>query len=117
LAAKLDRLLAGERRAAAPKDPKSPPSIPDLPAGTTLDLALSELSAPDVPAFTLPAELSVQASDATLMSPDKLAPSDWMLLAKNSKLLYAYTMENFSDKDPFPPQGFHRAVLEGSSEH
>jgi hypothetical protein len=52
-----------------------------------------------------------------VMSPDKLAPSDWMLLAKNSKLLYAYTMENFSDKDPFPPQGFHRAVLEGSSEH
>jgi hypothetical protein len=112
LAAKLDRLLAGERRAAAPKDPKSPPSIPDLPAGTTLDLALSEISAPDVPAFTLPAELSVQASDATLvMSPDKLAPSDWMLLAKNSKLLYAYTMENFSDKDPFPPQGFHPVLF------
>ena len=94
LAAKLARLLEDERK------PASHPSIPALPAGTQLDLSQAEIKAPDAPAFTLPEQLSVEASDAAVISPLDLKSEDWMIIASNSRLLYAYTMENFDDIAP-----------------
>ena len=74
---------------------KTRPQIPALPPGTQLDLSLPKITAPDVPPFTLPAELSMAANEAAIKSPAELLPEDWMIVARNSGLLYAYTMEDF----------------------
>ena len=74
---------------------KTRPQIPALPPGTQLDLSLPKITAPDVPPFTLPAELSMAANEAAVESPAELSPEDWMIVARNSGLLYAYTMEDF----------------------
>jgi hypothetical protein len=72
LAAELVDLLDDERKAAAPKEPKTPPPIPALPKGTTLDITMTEISAPDVPPFSLPKELSVDENKEAVVSPHSL---------------------------------------------
>jgi hypothetical protein len=95
-AAKLARLLETERTEAerdkaaltkaeeAEKAKKRPP-IPDLPPGVALDLSMQKIEAPDVPPFTLPTELSVQATNAAIISPLQLSSADWMVVAGNSR--------------------------------
>ena len=96
LASRLARLLEDERK------PASHPPIPALPAGTQLDLSQAEIEAPGGPAFTLPKQLSVEASNTAVISPLDLKNEDWMIVASNSRLLYAYTMKNFDGI--VPPQ-------------
>jgi hypothetical protein len=107
LAAKLKRLLDAEQ----PKksDPKAPLAIPALPPGTALDLSQPTITAPGVPPFTLPSELSVDTSGKEVISPMELTGIQWMIIAKNSRFLHGYTMENF--KAGTPPQAT-RAVLD-----
>ena len=110
LAARLDRLLTAEQP--KPKEHKdtTAPEIPALPPGTPLDLSQAVITAPDVPPFTLPAQLSVQSDNAAVISPAELKPEDWMILARNSRMLYGYSMETFTGEGP-PPQARH-PVLE-----
>ena len=53
---------------------KTRPQIPALPPGTQLDLSLPKITAPDVPPFTLPAELSMAANEAAVEFPAELSP-------------------------------------------
>jgi hypothetical protein len=115
LAATLRRVLAAERaEEAKKKEPKkkelkAPLAIPALPPGTALDLSLETITSPDVPPFTLPSEVSMEASKDEVVSPMGLTDAQWMIVARNSGFLHGYTMENF--KGGIPPKAT-QAVLD-----
>ena len=105
LASKLLRLIAAERKAGAPKDPKTPPPVPpDLPKGTTLDLSGDTPQTPDGVAFKLPEEILGGGGNSEVISPFTLKLGDWLLIAKNSGLLRGFTMEDFGEDSTKAPQ-------------
>ena len=91
-----------------PSEPR--PAIPTLPPKTKLDLSQPTVNVPDVPEFTIPAVLSVAADSVAVTHPGNLTQGDWLIIARNSRILYAYTMGNASD-DGEPPQA-RRAALD-----
>ena len=90
-----------------PSEPR--PAIPTLPPKTKLDLSQPTVSAPDVPEFTVPAVLSVRADSIAITHPGDLTQGDWLIIARNSRILYAYTMGSVSD-DGEPPQARKAAL-------
>jgi hypothetical protein len=78
------------------KPPQTPPAstvgIPPLPHGTTLDLTHPTIRVPNLPEFTVPAVLSVGATSAAVVSPTSLTPEDWIIIAKTTNVLRAYTL-------------------------
>jgi MAC/Perforin domain len=91
-----------------PSEPR--PAIPSLPPKTKLDLSQPTVNVPDIPEFTVPAMLSVSADTTAVTHPGNLTQGDWLIIARNSRILYAYTMENAPD-DGEPPQA-RRAALD-----
>jgi hypothetical protein len=91
------------------RSPGSGPAIPTLPPKTQLDLSQPTVSVPNVPEFTIPAVLSVSADSTAITHPGDLTQGDWLIIARNSHILYAYTMGNVSD-DGEPPQARKAAL-------
>ncbi|MFO1154226.1 MAG: MAC/perforin domain-containing protein [Rhodospirillales bacterium] len=83
--------------------------IPTLPPKTKLDLSQPEVNAPDIPEFKIPAVLSVAADSVAVTHPGNLTQGDWLIIARNSRILYAYTMGSISDDDE-PPQAGKAAL-------
>ncbi len=71
-------------------------SVPPLPPKTVLDLSQLTVKAPNVPEFTIPSILSVRADGNAVTNPTSLEPGDWLIIANNNRLLYAYTMGTIS---------------------
>ena len=67
------------------------------------------MKAPDVPEFKIPAVLSVAADSVAVTHPGNLTQGDWLIIARNSRILYAYTMGSISDDDE-PPQAGKAAL-------
>ena len=88
----------------------SGPGVPKLPPKTQLDLSQPTVSAPSVPDFTIPPVLSVAADSTAVVSPANLTQLDWLVVARNSRILYAYTMGEVGE-DGEPPQA-RRAALD-----
>jgi hypothetical protein len=80
-----------------------------LPPRTKLDLSQPTVKVPEVPEFTVPAVLSVGADTAAVTHPGDLTQGDWLIIARNARLLYAYTMGNASE-DGEPPQARKAAL-------
>lgn len=89
--------------------PGSGPAIPTLPPKTQLDLSQPTVSVPDIPEFTIPKILSVSAESIAITHPGDLTQGDWLIIARNSRILYAYTMGNVPD-DGEPPQAGKAAL-------
>jgi hypothetical protein len=79
---------------------------PDLPAGTTLDLSKPEVTSADGVTFTVPTSLSVERTQDAIQSPNALQNGDWVVIARNSALLYGFRMDG-----PAPARA-RRPVLE-----
>ena len=91
------------------RSPGSGPAIPTLPPKTQLDLSQPTVNVPDIPEFTVPAVLSVNAESIAITHPGDLTQGDWLIIARNSRILYCYTMGNVSD-DGEPPQARKAAL-------
>ena len=76
------------------RDLRVPAGIPTLPPKTKLDLSQPTVNVPDVPEFKIPAVLSVAADSIAVTHPGNLTQGDWLIIARNSRILYAYTMGN-----------------------
>ena len=88
---------------------KSRPAIPTLPPKTKLDLSQPTVNVPDVPEFKIPAVLSVAANSIAVTHPGNLTQGDWLIIARKSRILYAYTMGNVS-QDGEPPEAEKAAL-------
>ncbi len=73
------------------------PEVPDLPEGEEFDLTLPKVKLKDV-TFEIPKALSVRASKAAVVSPMELNKKDWIVVAKNSGLLYGFDMDSEEPK-------------------
>jgi hypothetical protein len=86
------------------KADRTPPPVPQLPPGQTLDL-----SAPQTPAmedgsrFTLPASLPDAVATADYVDPLALLPSDWMIIARHMRLLYGWDMSRTEPRQATRP--------------
>lgn len=69
------------------------PPIPTLPEGTQLDLSARELKSPDGVGFHLPTAVQVSANDKKVVAPSELKQEEWMVVARNSCLLYGRRMD------------------------
>lgn len=67
------------------------------------------MKVPDIPEFTIPAILSVDANTTAITHPGDLTQGDWLIIARNSRILYAYTMGTVSGDDE-PPQATKAAL-------
>jgi hypothetical protein len=98
-------------------DPNAGPSpgpgpragIPPLPPKTKLDLSQPTVDVPNIPEFSIPAMLSVNADTVAITHPGDLTQGDWLIIARNSRILYAYTMGTVSGGDE-PPQATKAAL-------
>ena len=72
---------------------KPVPEIPKLPEGTKWDLTSKELELPDGIKFEIPNALQVPKDDKVVVSPGSLTPDQWMVVARNSCLLYGRRMD------------------------
>ncbi|MBV9286386.1 MAG: hypothetical protein JO288_00945 [Hyphomicrobiales bacterium] len=79
------------------------PAIPKLPPRTKLDLSRDRVSAPNIPEFTIPGYLCLSASTTAITHPENLSQVDWMIIARRTGILYAYTMGTVPGDDD-PPQ-------------
>ncbi len=91
-------------------NPSQPLTIPKLPPKTTLDLTLPTISIPNYPEFSIPAGLGVSASAIIASDPMGLTQEQWMVIAKRTDVLLAYTMEKV-EKGSNPKQA-QRAALD-----
>jgi hypothetical protein len=89
--------------------PRPGPGIPSLPPKTKLDLSQPTVKVPEIPEFTIPAILSVSADSTAISHPGDLTQGDWLIIARNSRILYAYTMGTVSGEDE-PPQATKAAL-------
>ena len=65
---------------------------PKLPAGETFDLSAPELKTSDGITFSVPKTLSVDSTNAAIVSPNNIKPEEWSVIARSANLLYAYDM-------------------------
>lgn len=79
---------------------------PELPAGTTLDLSKPVVTSADGTTFKIPTALSVERTQDAIQSPNALQNADWVVIARNSALLYGFRMDG-----PAPARA-RRQVLE-----
>jgi hypothetical protein len=114
-AAAVDEIVAKEEKGTASRlkndlamrDREAKPMVPPtLPEGTRLDLSKPEVRIGKDVTFTIPSALSVESSEAAIRSPYALADGDWVVLARNSALLYGFRMDG-----PAPARA-RRPVLE-----
>ena len=90
-------------------NPSQPLGIPKLPPKTTLDLTLPTINIPTYPEFSIPAGLGVSASAIIADDPMKLTQEQWMVIAKRTEVLLAYTMERI-EKGSNPRQAMRAAL-------
>lgn len=90
-------------------NPTQPLAIPKLPPGTTLDLTLPTITIPNYPKFSIPAGLGVSASAIIASDPMGLTQEQWMVIAKRTEVLLAYTMEKV-EKGSNPRQAIRAAL-------
>lgn len=69
------------------------PEIPALPVGSVLDLSQRELKTPDGVKFEIPSALRVPKDSATVIPPSALKQEQWMIIARNSCMLYGRRMD------------------------
>lgn len=69
------------------------PEIPALPTGSVIDLSQRELKAPDGMKFEIPTALRVSKDAAAVISPSVLKQEQWMVIARNSSMLYGRRMD------------------------
>lgn len=84
-------------------------SVPSLPPKTVLDLSHPTVKAPNVPEFTIPSMLSAKGDGSAVTLPTELTSGDWLVIARNNRLLYAYTMGAISESGD-PPQALKAAL-------
>ena len=87
--------------------------IPTLPAKTILDLSKPTVNVPNVPEFKIPDMLSVTANSTAVTHPGNLTQGDWLIIARNKRILYAYTMgvpDEVDVKKNEPPQAKKAAL-------
>ena len=72
---------------------KPVPDIPPLPPGATFDLSLQKLTAPGDVTFSIPTELQVSADGKEVFAPTSLTPEQWIVVARNSCMLYGRRMD------------------------
>ena len=82
-----------------PEDAPSP-DIPKLPARAVLDLSQPTVKAPEIQEFTIPSYLKVNPDGTEITYPIDLSQIDWLVVARKSKILYAYTMGAVSKEPP-----------------
>lgn len=70
------------------------PEIPALPAGCVIDLSQRELKTPDGMKFEIPSALRVPKDAAAVISPSVLKQEQWMVIARNSGMLYGHRMDS-----------------------
>lgn len=90
VASQLKRALSKWRADHEKKEPETP-EIPDLPEGAEFDLSLPKVKTANK-TFEIPDALSVRANKAAVVSPIQLKKNDWIVIAKNSNLLYGFDM-------------------------
>jgi hypothetical protein len=89
LAKKLSESLKKLNRGPDPQPSPGPgPDIPDLPPRTTLDLSREKVQVKGFPEFSIPSYLSVGASTNAITHPDKLSQLDWMIIARNRRIVH-----------------------------
>ena len=93
------RAFVNSRKAFPFPEDAPTPEIPKLPARAVLDLSQPTVKAPDIPEFTIPSMLRVNADNTEIIHPSDLTQVDWLVIARKLKILYAYTMGEVS-KDP-----------------
>jgi hypothetical protein len=76
--------------------------IPEIPSGTAVDLTLQKIAIDNVPPFSIPRALSVEASNATQVNPTNISKEDWMILARMWDITRAYTNTNVLDENGNP---------------
>lgn len=86
----IQRMLA---RLVKEKKERPVPPIPTLPAETQLDLSARELKSPDGISFNLPTAVQVSADGKKVVAPSELRQEEWMVVARNSCLLYGRRMD------------------------
>jgi hypothetical protein len=86
---RLIRVLNTER--AKPERP-APLPVPALPAGEKFDLSAPTLTSSSGVTFQLPAGLSVRDDGQPIERPGDLSAVDWMVIARDSTLLYGFAM-------------------------
>lgn len=69
------------------------PEIPALPPGSVIDLSQRELKSPDGIKFEIPSALRVPKDAAAVISPSVLKQEQWMVIARNSCMLYGRRMD------------------------
>ncbi|MDD4274286.1 MAG: hypothetical protein PHG14_11230 [Desulfobacter postgatei] len=84
------RMLA---RLVKEKKERPVPPIPTLPAETQLDLSARELKSPDGISFNLPTAVQVSPDGKKVVAPSELKQEEWMVVARNSCLLYGRRMD------------------------
>jgi hypothetical protein len=71
-----------------------------LPARAVLDLSQPTVKAPDVPEFTIPSVMRVNADNTEIIYPSDLTQVDWLVIARKTKILYAYAMGAVAKEPP-----------------
>ena len=66
---------------------------PKLEPSTVLDLSAPKLPSADGITFSVPKSLSVESTNAAIVSPNNIKPEEWMVIARSANLLYAYDMD------------------------
>lgn len=93
-----------------PSEGQGTVAIPKLPPKTVLDLSQPTVKVPDIPEFTIPSILSVAANTTAITHPGDLTQGDWLIVARNSRILYAYTMGEVKVSGAEPPQSEKAAL-------
>jgi hypothetical protein len=84
-------------------------NFPPLPARAKLDLSRPTVKFEGIPEFTIPSFLSVSADTTAVTQPGSLSQVDWMVIARDRRVLHAYTMGRVSGDDD-PPQALMAAL-------
>ncbi|MBK8277035.1 MAG: hypothetical protein IPK92_14735 [Nitrospira sp.] len=84
-------------------------SVPPLPPKTVLDLSHLTVKAPQCTGVHHSPMLSAKGDGSAVILPTELTSGDWLVIARNNRLLYAYTMGAISESGD-PPQALKAAL-------
>lgn len=105
-ASRLRRSLRKETEVPSPKAPAKPLAVPQLPAGTAVNLpAMGQnvVSRNNI-AFHLPPVIGAARTGQPIESPLELTGADWMLTARRTNLLFGFRMDRTPDEGIRPPR-------------